>query len=102
MQLLMDCSIVTAFDIKHHCCFHQYINFDRMKETVVYCQMQLNNFGFKEIICKQMLIYAYTFLIVIYQAEKPDTTLAVICGSLHVADRTILDNFHNFQTSLEK
>ncbi|XP_071044333.1 acetyl-CoA carboxylase isoform X1 [Parasteatoda tepidariorum] len=36
------------------------------------------------------------------KAEKPDTTLAVICGSLHVADRTILDNFHNFQTSLEK
>ncbi|KAG8178328.1 hypothetical protein JTE90_026296 [Oedothorax gibbosus] len=36
------------------------------------------------------------------KAEKPDTTLAVICGSLHVADRSILDNFHNFQTSLEK
>ncbi|GIY74921.1 acetyl-CoA carboxylase 1 [Caerostris extrusa] len=36
------------------------------------------------------------------KAEKPDTTLAVICGSLHVADRKILDNFHKFQTSLEK
>ncbi|XP_054720089.1 acetyl-CoA carboxylase-like [Uloborus diversus] len=36
------------------------------------------------------------------KAEKPDTMLAVICGSLHVADRTILDNFHNFQVSLEK
>ncbi|XP_055926217.1 acetyl-CoA carboxylase-like isoform X1 [Argiope bruennichi] len=36
------------------------------------------------------------------KAEKPDTFLAVICGSLHVADRKILDNFHNFQTSLEK
>ncbi|GFR07112.1 acetyl-CoA carboxylase [Trichonephila clavata] len=36
------------------------------------------------------------------KAEKPDTTLAVVCGSLHVADRKILDNFLNFQTSLEK
>lgn len=44
----------------------------------------------------------YTDYEFIFQAEKPDTTLAVICGSLHVADRTILNNFHNFQTSLEK
>lgn len=36
------------------------------------------------------------------KAEKPDTTLAVICSSLHVADRKVLNNFHNFQTSLEK
>lgn len=36
------------------------------------------------------------------QSGKPDTMLAVVCGSLHVADKTILNNFHKFQTSLEK
>ncbi|XP_076323761.1 acetyl-CoA carboxylase-like [Tachypleus tridentatus] len=36
------------------------------------------------------------------QSEKPDTMLSVICGSLHIADRTILKNFHDFQSSLEK
>ncbi|XP_077530099.1 acetyl-CoA carboxylase isoform X3 [Haemaphysalis longicornis] len=36
------------------------------------------------------------------RAEKPDTMLCVICGALHVAHRTIRDNFRNFQTCLEK
>ncbi|XP_075727087.1 acetyl-CoA carboxylase isoform X4 [Rhipicephalus microplus] len=36
------------------------------------------------------------------QAEKPDTMLSVICGALHVAYRTIRENFRNFQTCLEK
>ncbi|CAN7995548.1 unnamed protein product [Ixodes hexagonus] len=36
------------------------------------------------------------------QAGKPDTTLSVICGALHVAHRTIRENFRNFQTCLEK
>ncbi|XP_049512514.1 acetyl-CoA carboxylase-like isoform X3 [Dermacentor silvarum] len=36
------------------------------------------------------------------QAEKPDTMLSVICGALHVAHRTIRENFRNFQTCLEK
>ncbi|EEC03979.1 acetyl CoA carboxylase, putative, partial [Ixodes scapularis] len=33
---------------------------------------------------------------------KPDTMLSVICGALHVAHRTICENFRNFQTCLEK
>ncbi|XP_064490125.1 acetyl-CoA carboxylase-like isoform X4 [Ornithodoros turicata] len=36
------------------------------------------------------------------QAGKPDTMLSVICGSLHVAHRTIRENLTNFQTCLEK
>ncbi|GAB6029960.1 hypothetical protein CHUAL_005655 [Chamberlinius hualienensis] len=36
------------------------------------------------------------------QAEKPDIMLGVICGSLHVADQTIMGSFQNFQTSLER
>ncbi|XP_069684928.1 acetyl-CoA carboxylase isoform X2 [Periplaneta americana] len=36
------------------------------------------------------------------QAEKPDIMLGVICGALHIADRTVLNAFQNFQTSLEK
>lgn len=36
------------------------------------------------------------------QAEKPDVLLGVICGALHVADRTINNSFHNFQQSLER
>jgi len=36
------------------------------------------------------------------QAEKPDIMLAVICGSLHVADQMILGSFQNFQGTLER
>ncbi|XP_040354637.1 acetyl-CoA carboxylase isoform X4 [Ixodes scapularis] len=36
------------------------------------------------------------------QSGKPDTMLSVICGALHVAHRTICENFRNFQTCLEK
>lgn len=36
------------------------------------------------------------------QAEKPDIMLGVICGALHIADRTVLNAFHHFQTSLER
>ncbi|GLH16303.1 Uncharacterized protein GBIM_20609 [Gryllus bimaculatus] len=36
------------------------------------------------------------------QAEKPDVLLGVICGALHIADRTILNGFQNFQSSLER
>lgn len=36
------------------------------------------------------------------QAEKPDVLLGVICGALHVADRTINNSFRNFQQSLER
>lgn len=36
------------------------------------------------------------------QADKPDILLGVICGSLHIANRTITDAFTNFQISLEK
>ncbi|KAL5009691.1 hypothetical protein ScPMuIL_011996 [Solemya velum] len=36
------------------------------------------------------------------RAVKTDTMLCVICGALHIADQTILGNFQNFQTSLER
>ncbi|CAM1302616.1 Uncharacterised protein r2_g1260 [Pycnogonum litorale] len=36
------------------------------------------------------------------QPGKPDAMLSVICGSLHVANQTILNNFQNFHISLEK
>ena len=36
------------------------------------------------------------------QAEKPDVLLGVICGALHVADRTINNSFRTFQQSLER
>jgi acetyl-CoA carboxylase/biotin carboxylase 1 len=36
------------------------------------------------------------------QAEKPDIMLGVICGALHIADRTVLNSFQHFQTSLER
>ncbi|XP_066991423.2 acetyl-CoA carboxylase isoform X2 [Anabrus simplex] len=36
------------------------------------------------------------------QAEKPDIMLGVICGALHIADRTVLTAFQNFQSSLER
>ncbi|EFX86656.1 hypothetical protein DAPPUDRAFT_222043 [Daphnia pulex] len=37
-----------------------------------------------------------------FKSEKPDQLLAVICGSLHVADQTILNSFQHFQASLER
>lgn len=37
-----------------------------------------------------------------FKSEKPDSLLAVICGSLHVADQTILNAFQLFQASLER
>lgn len=36
------------------------------------------------------------------QSEKPDVLLGVICGALHVADRTINNSFRTFQQSLER
>ncbi|XP_060534242.1 acetyl-CoA carboxylase isoform X2 [Cylas formicarius] len=36
------------------------------------------------------------------QAEKPDVMLAVVCGSLHIADKTIETAFQEFVNSLEK
>nr|WDE40200.1 acetyl-CoA carboxylase [Tegillarca granosa] len=36
------------------------------------------------------------------QAEKPDTMLGVICGALHIGDKTIMSSFHDFQTSLDR
>lgn len=36
------------------------------------------------------------------QAEKPDIMLGVICGALHIADKTLVNAFHHFQTSLER
>ncbi|XP_018332454.1 acetyl-CoA carboxylase isoform X2 [Agrilus planipennis] len=36
------------------------------------------------------------------QAEKPDVMLAVMCGSLHIAEKTINNAFTEFQNSLEK
>lgn len=36
------------------------------------------------------------------QVEKPDMMLAVIVGSLHVADQLLLQNFQNFQATLER
>ncbi|XP_074643040.1 acetyl-CoA carboxylase-like isoform X2 [Tubulanus polymorphus] len=36
------------------------------------------------------------------QAEKPDIMLSVICGALHVADQYIVNNFQNFQNTLER
>ncbi|XP_037086840.1 LOW QUALITY PROTEIN: acetyl-CoA carboxylase-like [Pollicipes pollicipes] len=36
------------------------------------------------------------------QAEKPDTMVGVICGSLHIADQTIASASQKFQNSLEK
>jgi len=37
-----------------------------------------------------------------FKSEKPDQLLAVICGSLHVADQTVQNAFQHFQTSLER
>ncbi|XP_026475191.1 acetyl-CoA carboxylase isoform X2 [Ctenocephalides felis] len=36
------------------------------------------------------------------QSEKPDILLGVICGALHIGERTIAESFMNFQTSLER
>ncbi|XP_058809434.1 acetyl-CoA carboxylase isoform X4 [Phymastichus coffea] len=36
------------------------------------------------------------------RSDKPDVMLAVICGSLHIADRSITAAFSGFQTALEK
>ncbi|KAK9874333.1 hypothetical protein WA026_002683 [Henosepilachna vigintioctopunctata] len=36
------------------------------------------------------------------QAEKPDIMLGVICGALHIADKTITTAFNDFQASLER
>lgn len=36
------------------------------------------------------------------QSEKPNILLGVICGALHIADRSISDSFSSFQISLEK
>ncbi|EZA53363.1 Acetyl-CoA carboxylase [Ooceraea biroi] len=36
------------------------------------------------------------------QSDKPDVLLAVTCGALHIADRTITAAFAGFQTALEK
>ena len=35
-------------------------------------------------------------------AKKPDRMLALICGSIHVADQTIQANFQSFKSSLER
>ncbi|XP_029040281.1 acetyl-CoA carboxylase isoform X7 [Osmia bicornis bicornis] len=36
------------------------------------------------------------------KSDKPDVLLAVTCGALHIADRTITAAFSGFQTALEK
>lgn len=36
------------------------------------------------------------------QAEKPNVMLGVICGALHIADKTINTAFQEFQNSLER
>lgn len=36
------------------------------------------------------------------RSDKPDVLLAVTCGALHIADRTITSAFTGFQTALEK
>lgn len=36
------------------------------------------------------------------QSEKPNIMLGVICGSLHIADKTIGTNFQEFQNSMER
>ena len=36
------------------------------------------------------------------QAEKPDTMLGVICGSLHVAIKTINNSFTHFKNTLDR
>lgn len=36
------------------------------------------------------------------RSDKPDVLLAVTCGALHIADRTITAAFTGFQTALEK
>ncbi|XP_014612049.1 PREDICTED: acetyl-CoA carboxylase isoform X3 [Polistes canadensis] len=36
------------------------------------------------------------------KSDKPDVLLAVTCGAIHIADRTITAAFTGFQTSLEK
>ncbi|RZF37309.1 hypothetical protein LSTR_LSTR005641 [Laodelphax striatellus] len=36
------------------------------------------------------------------QSDKPDILLGVICGALHIADRSVLRNFQEFQNSLER
>lgn len=36
------------------------------------------------------------------QSEKPNIMLGVICGALHIADKTITIAFQEFQNSLER
>ena len=36
------------------------------------------------------------------KAEKPDTMLGVVCGSLHVADQAIINSVQTFQSTLER
>ncbi|KAJ8967322.1 hypothetical protein NQ314_002949 [Rhamnusium bicolor] len=36
------------------------------------------------------------------QSEKPDIMLGVICGALHIADKSVMTAFQEFQTSLER
>lgn len=36
------------------------------------------------------------------QSEKPNIMLGVICGSLHIADKTISTDFQEFQNSMER
>jgi hypothetical protein len=37
-----------------------------------------------------------------FQTEKPDITLSIVCGAIHVANQTFRNNFQNFQSSLER
>jgi pyruvate carboxylase len=36
------------------------------------------------------------------KAEKPDTLLSVVCGSLLIGDRKITDSFRDFQNNLQR
>lgn len=36
------------------------------------------------------------------QSEKPNVMLGVICGALHIADKTVTTAFQEFQNSLER
>ena len=37
-----------------------------------------------------------------FQTEKPDITLAAVCGAIHVSDEKFRINFQNFRSSLER
>lgn len=59
-------------------------------ETDAFCQNSFDTGWLDQLIAERV------------KSEKPDIMLSVVCGALHVAYKTIRENFTGFQTALEK